>query len=213
MPKIYFVSGKTLEISEYEFSRITPKLQHGGIRLLRTAKGNLIPLNSTTIELIEKESSGDMFEHPLAQKPLEDIKPEPKEEEVQTIAEEPVHAAVQVIEDKMEKAQTESEEQDEVQESPEPKPVIEEQKEQKPETEQQRQDRMMAELIEKSNCLHPRELLEMKFQATKAGNRYFPVCKFCGYRHRYISIKKIKSGMITDWTMDDIVTALPYQEK
>jgi hypothetical protein len=54
MPKIYFTSGKTLEITDFEFERIAPKLQMGGIRLYRTAKGNLIPLNSTTIELIEK---------------------------------------------------------------------------------------------------------------------------------------------------------------
>ena len=62
MPKIYFTSGKTLEIEDYEFERIAPKLQRGGIRLYRTAIGNLIPLNSTTMELIEKDTSEDAFE-------------------------------------------------------------------------------------------------------------------------------------------------------
>lgn len=188
MPKIYFTSGKTLEITEYEFERISPKLQMGGIRLYRTAKGNLIPLNSTTIELIEKESTGGGFEKTLetweekAEKvPLKDIKPEPKEKEVQTIAEEPEEP-----EEKVESA--------------------------KPETPQEKQDRMMAELIEKSECLHPRDRLQMMYQETKSGRRYFPVCTFCGYRHRYISIKKVKAGTI-DWTMDEVVAAKPWIEK
>jgi len=182
MPKIYFTSGKTLEITEYEFEKMAPKLQMGGIRLYRTAKGNLIPLNSTTMELIEKETTEDVFVGEQVE-----VQEEVKKEEV---------LKPDLTEhDEMKGAE------------PITKPA-----EKKPETEQERQDRMMAELVEKSNCLHPRELLEMRFQATKAGNRYFPVCTFCGYRHRYISVKKIKSGAITDWTMDDLVTAKKYQE-
>lgn len=51
---IHFTSGKRLEISEREFRQIAPKLQAGGVRLYRQGQtGNLIPLNSNTMELIE----------------------------------------------------------------------------------------------------------------------------------------------------------------
>jgi hypothetical protein len=183
MPKIYFTSGKTLEITEYEFERIAPKLQMGGIRLYRTGQGNLIPLNSTTMELIEKESTIDAFVEAVeeAEKLVEGAKDE-------TVKETPEPTKAPEKEEK----------------------TVEEVEAPKKETQQERQDKMLAELIEKSNCLHPRDKLEMKYQETKAGKRYFPVCTFCGYRHRYISIKKVRQGMLEDWTMDDVITATEY---
>jgi len=51
---IHFGSGKTLEISEYEFSKMAPKLGAKGIRSQITEAGHIVPLNSTTMEFIEK---------------------------------------------------------------------------------------------------------------------------------------------------------------
>ena len=50
---IYFASGKTLEITEAEFRIISPKLSGKGIKVHRTMAGHLLPLNSSTMELIE----------------------------------------------------------------------------------------------------------------------------------------------------------------
>ena len=186
MPKIYFTSGKTLEITDDEFKRIAPKLQYGGIRLYRTSKGNLIPLNSTTIELIEKDEE-EVFEVAVNE-------PQP-ESKVEEVTEE--HATV---------------EHDEKEDAPVEEAYPEKEEPKKAETQQERQDRMMAEMIKKSECLHE-GLQKMFYQETKAGKRYFPVCSFCGKRERYVSVKKIKDGKITDWTMDDLVTAKEYREK
>lgn len=51
--RIHFVSGKTLDISEKEFSNIAPKLGAKGVRCQVSEKGHIIPLNSTTMEYIE----------------------------------------------------------------------------------------------------------------------------------------------------------------
>ena len=65
---IYFTSGKQLEITEREFLRIAPKLKAGGIRLMTMKAGHLVPLNSTTMEIIEyvsepeEESVSDMVD-------------------------------------------------------------------------------------------------------------------------------------------------------
>jgi hypothetical protein len=50
---IHFTSGKKLEINEYEYLKIAPKLKGGGIRLMQMTGGHLIPLNSNTMEMIE----------------------------------------------------------------------------------------------------------------------------------------------------------------
>jgi hypothetical protein len=50
---IHFSSGKTLEITEAEFSNMSPKLNMKGIKTQRTVSGHLIPLNSMTMEYIE----------------------------------------------------------------------------------------------------------------------------------------------------------------
>jgi hypothetical protein len=187
MPKIYFTSGKTLEITEDEFSRIAPKLQMGGIRLYRTGAGNLIPLNSTTMELIEKESSDSAF--------TEDV------EAITALGGVAGPEAVKVVKETVE---------------PKPEPKVEELPsepvEVKEETPEQRNDRLLEEMKEKAMCTHEGKQ-KMYFQATKAGNRYFPVCEFCGKRERYISVKKIKDGLVTDWTMEDLMSAKQYQEK
>jgi flagellar biosynthesis GTPase FlhF len=191
MPKIYFTSGKTLEITDFEFERIAPKLQMGGIRLYRTGAGNLIPLNSTTMELIEKESTEDAFVD--------------EEMEVKERVTEAVDKKVEEIKER----DTEKEEGNEEAESRE---ESEDKVEEVKETSEQRNDRLLEEMKEKAACLHEGKQ-KMYYQATKAGNRYFPVCEFCGKRERYISVKKIKDGLITDWTMDDLMAAKEYQEK
>jgi len=50
---IHFSSGKTLEITEFEFQNMSPKLNNKGIRTQKTKDGHLIPLNSMTMEYIE----------------------------------------------------------------------------------------------------------------------------------------------------------------
>jgi len=50
---IHFVSGKTLEVDEYEFKNMPVQLNGKGIRTKTLRSGHLVPLNSTTIEFIE----------------------------------------------------------------------------------------------------------------------------------------------------------------
>lgn len=57
MPRIHFLSGKVMDITMHEYTKIMPKMKNGGIRFYDTRRGDLIPLNSTTIEMITK---GDM---------------------------------------------------------------------------------------------------------------------------------------------------------
>jgi hypothetical protein len=70
----------------------------------------------------------------------------------------------------------------------------------------------LAALIEKSNCKHEKEKLELYIQHTAKGIRYFPVCSFCGKRERYVSESKIVKGEYAGtpnehWTEADIVGA------
>lgn len=67
-----------------------------------------------------------------------------------------------------------------IEEAPEETPV----EEKKPETKQERNDRLIAEMIEKSNCVHENQTVHVTMG--KNGTRYFPVCDFCGQRFRYI---------------------------
>jgi hypothetical protein len=74
---IHFISGKTLDITQKEFDQIAPKLQQGGVRLYRTGSGSFVPLNSMTMELIERHFDEEEVETPapkvetIAQKPSE----------------------------------------------------------------------------------------------------------------------------------------------
>jgi hypothetical protein len=95
---IFFVSGKTLEITEAEFAVIGPKLRDKGIKTQVTREGHLLPLNSSTMELIEhvpeievvevevaplglKLVEGDgPLELPVQEKLLEKPKPKTQEE-------------------------------------------------------------------------------------------------------------------------------------
>jgi hypothetical protein len=70
------------------------------------------------------------------------------------------------------------------------------------ETPQEAQDRMLAEMMEKSNChknKHEGQDMEIYYQETTVGKgktaakRYFPVCSFCGVRERYV-----KASDLTD---------------
>jgi hypothetical protein len=70
----------------------------------------------------------------------------------------------------------------------------------------------MEEMLEKSNCKHEPEKMELYRQHTAKGIRYFPVCKFCGKRERYVSESKIVKGEYegtpnAKWTAEDIATA------
>jgi hypothetical protein len=75
----------------------------------------------------------------------------------------------------------------------------------------------MDEITAKSNCKHEPEKLELFIQHTAKGIRYFPVCKFCGKRERYVSESKIVEGKYEGtpnekWTEEDIATAQPWIE-
>jgi len=79
-------------------------------------------------------------------------------------------------------------------------------------------DEKLAEMIEKSNCKHEPEKMELYVQHTAKGLRYFPVCSFCGKREKYISERKIIDGAYEGtpnekWTADDVAHAKPWMEK
>ena len=82
---IHFVSGKTLDISELEFSNIAPKLGAKGIRCQVSQAGHIIPLNSTTmeyIEHIEEEQEAPVYEIKEKEEvvPVEKVKPKTEDE-------------------------------------------------------------------------------------------------------------------------------------
>ena len=140
MPKIYFTSGKTIEISGKEYSKMAPRMQASGVRLYRTSKGDFIPLNSNTMELIEL---GEPEAMPKEVAPS----PEPMK---------PTKAEVEVMVEKVEKQETREDE----------------------------QQRLLEEITAKSDCVH--EEKEIYKQSTTKGDRWFPVCTFCGKRDRFV---------------------------
>jgi hypothetical protein len=76
----------------------------------------------------------------------------------------------------------------------------------------------LAEMVDKSNCLHEPEKLQLYRQHTARGIRYFPVCSFCGKRERYVSESKINKGEYADtvnekWTDADVAHAEEWVEK
>lgn len=76
----------------------------------------------------------------------------------------------------------------------------------------------MAEMLEKSNCKHEPEKMELYRQHTAKGIRYFPVCSFCGKREKYVSERKIIEGAYAGtpnekWTEADIADAKPWIER
>lgn len=82
----------------------------------------------------------------------------------------------------------------------EAEPVVEEEPEPKKEmTEQERKDKILADMKELSSC--PHEEYEYHYQMVmtgpktnqKAAKRYFPVCKKCGVRERFV-----KADTLTD---------------
>jgi hypothetical protein len=58
-------SGKTWKLTDYEMETVAPKMQQGGIRLYRVSNG-FVPLNSNTIEFIER-----VEDEPVKEKPME----------------------------------------------------------------------------------------------------------------------------------------------
>lgn len=79
-------------------------------------------------------------------------------------------------------------------------------------------DEILADMMEKSNCKHEPEKLELYIQHTAKGVRYFPVCSFCGKREKYVSESKIVNGEYAGtphekWTEEHIANATPWMEK
>ena len=59
------------------------------------------------------------------------------------------------------------------------------------ETSVEREKRVLAELLEKSNCAHEPEKI-VYFKVTgKTGTRYFPKCSFCGWRGKFVAAESL----------------------
>ena len=71
-------------------------------------------------------------------------------------------------------------------------------------------DETMNDMLAKSNCKHENQSLYL--QKTAKGDRYFPVCDFCGKRDRYVSEKKVLDGEYDEWKYEDIENAKPWVE-
>lgn len=152
MPRIHFLSGKVMDITMHEYTKIMPKMKNGGIRFYDTRRGDLIPLNSTTIEMITK---GDM--------------PAPLDEVV-----EPVEYKMPDSQETMKYATT-----------------IEPTPEEVSEGDEAKAQRLMDEMLAKSNCNHPEDKAIIYKKETSKGVRYFPVCSFCGKRERYVKAESL----------------------
>jgi len=100
------------------------------------------------------------------------------------------------------------EEEEEVREMPTetlvPKQTVE------PKVESKSPDEVMNDMLAKSNCKHENQSLYL--QKTAKGDRYFPVCDFCGKRDRYVSEKKVLDGEYDEWKYEDIENAKPWVE-
>lgn len=158
MVRIYFSSGKELEF-DYDWNQLAPKFQLGGIRMFKTPDGDLIPLNSTTIERIQFiPDEEDPFEDGISDEDYNEI-----------------------VED----------------ESPVEETVEEPEPEEKPKSAQERADEMLAHMKEMSECTH--EEHEIYYSESTVGRarkpvkRYFPVCKKCGVREKFV-----KSDLLPD---------------
>ena len=55
----------------------------------------------------------------------------------------------------------------------------------------EKEQRILADIIEKSNCQHPEEKLIYYKLEGKKGTRYFPVCSFCGWRGKFVAADSI----------------------
>ena len=78
-------------------------------------------------------------------------------------------------------------------------------------------EEQLTKMMEKSNCKHEPEKMELYIQHTAKGIRYFPLCSFCGKRERYVAESKIVKGEYAGtpnekWTADDIAHAKPWIE-
>lgn len=76
MATIHFTSGKTQEIDTDRFEKFIPELKSRGIRLMldtNDERSLLIPLNSNTIEFIEKKFEKVEKPEPVEEKPVSDI--------------------------------------------------------------------------------------------------------------------------------------------
>ena len=99
-----------------------------------------------------------------------------------------------------------------------PKPKIEKEitsnfeiKEKEKRTPEQRYQDAHDELMAKSSCTHENQTLYV--QQTAKGERFFPVCDFCGKRERYISEKKVVAGEYEEWSENDISNAKAWIEE
>ena len=79
-----------------------------------------------------------------------------------------------------------------------------------PKVEPKSPDEAMNDMLAKSNCKHENQSLYL--QKTAKGDRYFPVCDFCGKRDRYVSEKKVLDGEYDEWKYEDIENAKPWVE-
>jgi hypothetical protein len=191
---IYFTSGKTLEINEFEYTQIAPKLQNGGIRLYKVRGKGFVPLNSATMEFVEH------VPEPVVVKKGTSVGPSDLAEKIVATP-----SKTQAEEDANDEAWAETQPHKQYDHKEEPKTL------------QERKDEAMSDLMAKSNCSHEPEKMNLYVQHTAKGVRYFPVCSFCGKRERYVSESKILKGEYAGtpnekWTEADIETAQAWVE-
>lgn len=195
-----------VDINKREYETIVPKIRmSANIKMYRNPEGHFIvlsPSNLIMIKFIGEETEGIDFpksletlraEGQVAGKPapLKEIVPEQKEEPLapkRELSDE--EKAIIAAEPKLDKVQADPE-------APKKDPL--------------------EEMIEKSNCKHETEKLELYIQHTAKGIRYFPVCSFCGKRERYVSESKIVKGEYAGtpnghWTEADIVSAKAWTD-
>jgi len=176
MVTIYFTSGKELSF-EYDWNKLAPKLQLGGLRMFTPNRGILIPLNSSTIERIE------------IQEDEEDV----REKETDRVGED-THADESPV-GQSETTGTDREDQ--------PVELVDE----KPKSAQQKAEEALAYMKEMSECPHEKHLMyyseSLVGKARKPVRRFFPVCAKCGVREKFVKAESLPEEVketATLWT-------------
>lgn len=179
MVTIYFTSGKELTFP-YDWRKLAPKFQLGGVRMFSPYPGVLIPLNSNTIERIEEQEDEELYEDVKAD--------EPASVEEESGESEEVSKAFEATSDKP----TEREPEEPTELTKENGPAITDDM-----SPDQKNEARLAWMKEMSEC--PHENHDIYYSASTVGRakkpvkRYFPVCAKCGVREKFV-----KADTLTD---------------
>jgi DNA-directed RNA polymerase subunit M/transcription elongation factor TFIIS len=162
MVRFTFANGKVHEF-DYDWLKLSPKLQMAGMKMFRPEYGVLIPLNSHTVAMIEyvdvelTEEEKELSDK-LTKKLVKEVAKEEEAEEV-------------TVEEVIEKKTPLS-----IQEKNEL--ILKEMKE-------------MSECTHENMEYHYQQILSGPKNAQKPMRRYFPVCVKCGMRERYVKAESL----------------------